>query len=435
MDDGGRPARTWRMAQWSLWRLPWASIAYVLAVELAALLVSGAVLASASEPSAVQWVAFAMVVGCAAAHLLATRRIERVRSLAPSGPQVDLTSIWVVGAVCSLPPALALCVVLVTRALRWSMSSRPPHRNLFAAATITLSACSASGVLQLAGHGFGPWTGLLQSVDSLTVLVVAGVAYWACQLVLVAGVFALTTRRPTVVGLLGDWDLNVLDAATVCLGLLIALVLSEQPLLLLFAVPVALVLHRAILVGQFERAASRDAKTGLANATYWRDVAHKQLDGARRNAGGMGLLIVDLDHFKNLNDRYGHLAGDEVLRAVADALRGEVPDSDFVGRFGGEEFIVLVPGVHTQGSLLMAGDRVRRCIERLTVAVTCQEGGVAVATVTGSVGAALYPFDALTLDGLLQVADRALYAAKRAGRNRTCLASWGRETPVIRPAG
>jgi len=191
---------------------------------------------------------------------------------------------------------------------------------------------------------------------------------------------------------------------------------------------VAVVLHRAILVRQFENDARQDAKTGLANTVHWRQIARKELTVAGRRNEGVGLLIIDLDHFKNLNDRYGHLAGDDVLRAVADALRAEVPDFDFVARFGGEEFSVLVPGVHSQTSLLHTGDRIRRTLERLTVAVTGDQGDTAVVGVTASVGAALFPDHGLTLDDLLRTADTALYAAKRSGRNRTCLAALTQRT-------
>ena len=108
----------------------------------------------------------------------------------------------------------------------------------------------------------------------------------------------------------------------------------------------------------------------------------------------------------------------------------EVPDFDFVARFGGEEFSILVPGVHSQTSLLHTGDRIRRTLERLTVAVTGDRGDPAVVGVTASVGAAMFPDHALNLADLLRAADTALYAAKRGGRNRTCLAG----EPLRRPA-
>ena len=109
-----------------------------------------------------------------------------------------------------------------------------------------------------------------------------------------------------------------------------------------FVLPPVLVLHRAVLVHQLAEAARTDLKTGLLNAAAWHTQAERALSRNRRDDSPRGVLVLDLDHFKRVNDTYGHLAGDNVLVAVADALRGEVRDRDLVGRFGGEEFVVLL---------------------------------------------------------------------------------------------
>jgi diguanylate cyclase (GGDEF)-like protein len=418
MADGG----WWRWARsWSLWQLPTPAVAYVLTVETAAVAAAVAI-ATAAPIGSEDLLAFTVLAACSVVHLQASRRIERVRRVTTGGPQVDLTSIWLVAAVCCLPPLLVLGMVVLTRGQRWLAFDRPAHRNWFSAAAITLSACAASGVLLAAGHRPPPMTDVPGSLAELAVLAAVSIVYWVAQVLLVGGAIALTTTRPRLVDLVGDLELNAIDVATVCLGVLVSIALTHAPLVILFGVPVAVVLHRAILVRQFENDARQDAKTGLANTVHWRQIARKELTTAGRRSEGVGVLIIDLDHFKNLNDRYGHLAGDDVLRAVADALRAEVPDFDFVARFGGEEFSILVPGVHSQTSLLHTGDRIRRTLERLSVAVTGDQGDTAVVGVTASVGAAMFPDHALNLDDLLRTADTALYAAKRSGRNRTCLA-------------
>jgi diguanylate cyclase (GGDEF)-like protein len=418
MADGG----WWRWARsWSLWQLPTPAVAYVLTVETAAVAAAVAIAAAAPIGSE-DLLAFTVLAACSVVHLQASRRIERVRRVTTGGPQVDLTSIWLVAAVCCLPPLLVLGMVMLTRGQRWLAFDRPAHRNWFSAAAITLSACAASGVLLAAGHRPPPMTDVPGSLAELAVLAAVSIVYWVAQVLLVGSAIALTTTRPRLVDLVGDLELNAIDVATVCLGVLVSIALTHAPLVILFGVPVAVVLHRAILVRQFENDARQDAKTGLANTVHWRQIARKELTTAGRRSEGVGVLIIDLDHFKNLNDRYGHLAGDDVLRAVADALRAEVPDFDFVARFGGEEFSILVPGVHSQTSLLHTGDRIRRTLERLSVAVTGDQGDTAVVGVTASVGAAMFPDHALNLDDLLRTADTALYAAKRSGRNRTCLA-------------
>jgi diguanylate cyclase (GGDEF)-like protein len=149
----------------------------------------------------------------------------------------------------------------------------------------------------------------------------------------------------------------------------------------------------------------------------------------RRRARTAGVLVLDLDHFKQVNDTYGHLVGDDVLLAVADVLRACVSDDDIVGRFGGEEFVVLVGGGGGQEAVLAVADRLRCEVADLTVAVDTPDGPLTIAGLTVSVGAAARPDRAAPrrrahddaggeVLELLHAADTALYTAKRAGRNR-----------------
>jgi diguanylate cyclase (GGDEF)-like protein len=176
-----------------------------------------------------------------------------------------------------------------------------------------------------------------------------------------------------------------------------------------------------VLVRHLQEVASTDGKTGLLNAAAWQDRAARVLERAERDQGGAALLILDLDHFKHVNDRHGHLAGDRVLSSVAEALRGEVRDNDLVGRFGGEEFVIMLPGhdgmEYDRAELLAVADRIRRRIDELVVEIATPDGPLTVNELSVSVGGATYPHDAGNLVRLLEVADSALYAAKRAGRN------------------
>jgi diguanylate cyclase (GGDEF)-like protein len=132
------------------------------------------------------------------------------------------------------------------------------------------------------------------------------------------------------------------------------------------------------------------------------------------------VLVLDLDHFKRVNDRFGHLVGDQVLAAVAASVRDEVRDDDLVGRFGGEEFVVLLRGTDGEdprsGARAVA-ERIRERIARLRVAVAALQETVVVEGLTVSIGGATAPRDAQDLAGLLEIADAAMYEAKRAGRN------------------
>jgi diguanylate cyclase (GGDEF)-like protein len=139
-----------------------------------------------------------------------------------------------------------------------------------------------------------------------------------------------------------------------------------------------------------------------------------QLARAARDASSLSLLMIDVDRFKQVNDLFGHCEGDEVLRAVARALRGVVRCSDFPCRFGGEEFVLLLPDTLPEDALALA--------ERIRAAVTreCRDRTAAAARspITVSIGLA-YASEAPTPAGLLELADRRLYEAKRSGRDRT----------------
>jgi diguanylate cyclase (GGDEF)-like protein len=135
-------------------------------------------------------------------------------------------------------------------------------------------------------------------------------------------------------------------------------------------------------------------------------------DRKQRQQTDVSVLMVDVDHFKRVNDRYGHLAGDEVLRAIAGTLANSTRSYDQVGRYGGEEFLVVLPGADLKNALTIA-ERIRMHIERLTIAF-----GSAALKLSISIGAASSSESLSSVAELIHRADQALYLAKRAGRNR-----------------
>ncbi|MFN3544577.1 MAG: diguanylate cyclase [Thiobacillus sp.] len=170
-------------------------------------------------------------------------------------------------------------------------------------------------------------------------------------------------------------------------------------------------LHAAL-----QEQASRDSLTGLLNRRAFHELADQMLKTAHRRRESAAVFMLDLDHFKRINDQFGHAEGDRVLKRVAEVLLATARENDIVARFGGEEFVMALLGVDKAESLV-AAERVRAAIE--AISDTHQR-------VTISIGVATYPpkvekrDTALLLDSLLGEADRALYAAKRAGRNRVC---------------
>jgi diguanylate cyclase (GGDEF)-like protein len=196
------------------------------------------------------------------------------------------------------------------------------------------------------------------------------------------------------------------------------------PLLLVGVVLGLTAMHRGVLLPQFRAAASIDPKTGLHTVTWWHQVAEQAIERATALHTCLALLMLDLDHFKRVNDTYGHLAGDHVLRAVAEAMQAEVRDQDIAGRWGGEEFVVLLPDVADAAELRAIAERVRRRIRTLIVAIPTDDGTNTVANLSISIGAVLYPgTNPMPVDELLRIADAELYRAKNLGRDRVELSA------------
>jgi len=163
----------------------------------------------------------------------------------------------------------------------------------------------------------------------------------------------------------------------------------------------------------FEEVAAIDGLTGLHNRRWLDETFSRQVERAVRAGRALTLLLIDIDHFKRLNDERGHAAGDEALRQVSAALAAAVRPRDSLARYGGEEFAVLVPDVEGAQSLQVA--------ERLREAVAGRAlSGADGTTLTISVGVAVKAAGD-TLPSLLERADAALYRAKASGRNRTCV--------------
>jgi len=169
------------------------------------------------------------------------------------------------------------------------------------------------------------------------------------------------------------------------------------------------------IIEQVQQQASTDPLTGLLNRRAFLElVAREQTRAARYNLPTT-FLMVDIDHFKRINDVYGHPAGDAVLRGVARSFAGSTRTTDIICRWGGEEFVVALP--HTDGDdALVAADRIRQRIEQATHDIP---GGGSL-SVTASIGLSTGVVGTWTVDEMLAAADEALYEAKHTGRNRVC---------------
>jgi diguanylate cyclase (GGDEF)-like protein len=191
---------------------------------------------------------------------------------------------------------------------------------------------------------------------------------------------------------------------------------AVRPTLQMLANHLAVALSNADAVRRLEEMATTDGLTGCLNKRAFLEELDKKLRSAQRFDRPLSLLITDIDHFKNVNDTYGHATGDVVIRELGEILRRVKRETDIVARFGGEEFCVLCEETEAEGGRLLA-ERVREEVE-----ATVFQTELGKLRVTASLGLACFPRDAADSAELFEAADKALYAAKGGGRNRVCSA-------------
>ena len=193
---------------------------------------------------------------------------------------------------------------------------------------------------------------------------------------------------------------------------------SEQDLFAYLASQTAVSVENAFLHESARRQAVTDELTGLANVRRFHEALARELERTRRFSGEVSLVMVDIDHFKRVNDRFGHQQGDIVLVEVARELREQCREIDHVARYGGEEMALILPETDLPGAFELA-ERIRRAIARKPIGRLDKDGEL---TVTASFGVAAVPESAANAQELIAAADAALYRAKRAGKNRVAKA-------------
>ncbi len=168
-------------------------------------------------------------------------------------------------------------------------------------------------------------------------------------------------------------------------------------------------------VERLRREVRTDALTGLFNYRHFAELLDQEVERSNRSGLSLALIMVDLDHFKHVNDRWGHEVGNQALRLVADILRGGVRRIDAVCRYGGEEMVLLLPGT-VLGRAVKVAERIRKCIEDAVLEV---DGGRL--ELTASFGVGVYPAKGVQgASGLVEATDTLLYRAKQEWRNRVC---------------
>lgn len=403
--------------RWAIWSLPRHALAFVLTVDALAIGLTVVALVTAS-PTRSDLSRFILLAALSAMYSEVEDRTDRFRRYrAPGRTFIDAQSVWTFAAVLVLPAgyaALLISLIYAHTAVRAHRhGSWRPHRVAFTGAAVILSALAAGALYHLVAGAAGGPRGLAPALGVLCALAV----YRLVNDVAVATVIYLATRpAPFTAGLVRPDEL-IVEIATMILGAFTAQTIIQMPWLTPTVLVLIVMMYRGLLARKLEVEATTDGKTGLLNATAWRDLAQRHLWRAVREDQAAALLVIDLDRFKALNDEHGHLVGDLALKAVADSIKHELRDYDAVGRYGGEEFVALLPNAGANHGM-RAAQRVRERIEACSVLI---DDGPSV-RLTASTGVATYPTHGAELDDLIRAADTALYAAKAAGRNAVRLA-------------
>ncbi|WP_263250247.1 GGDEF domain-containing protein [Saccharopolyspora rosea] len=382
---------------------------YVLVVQAVALALVALVICTTPPPRPAELATFGMLAATAGTVIVATTVSINVRRQVRRNPWT-LHIAYLATGILTLPPNL-LVLLLLGPALHGVLDVRPGlQRWLFTTAATTIATFAARAVIGWSQPRWGP-----------VLFVLAGAVLLMVRAVLVAAGLWLRNPGAPREDVLGEPIDVLLGIVAASLGGLLAVAVRAEPASALLAGPPLALLDLASQLPQWRRSAQRDGKTGLANAAHWDRLARAALARSRGRAQPAALLLLDLDHFKRVNDRIGHIAGDAVLAAVAVMLRGSVRREDVVGRFGGEEFVVLLPGADAEVACAVA-DRIRTSTAALSVPARDTHGRHRqLDDLTVSVGVATTHRFGYELGDLLAAADKALLAAKAAGRNAVIL--------------
>jgi diguanylate cyclase (GGDEF)-like protein len=361
---------------------------------------------------------FILFLTCGAATVEMTRRGGE-----PAGLAKDVHSIWELSVAILLPPFYALVVPIFRLAHTQARIRRAlVYRRVFSAAANGMAYLAASVLFHSLAQAIGGATPGTSVRALVWVLVVAacGVVRWTINMgilvVALKGAEPATPLRDLV------WDPELLfnDFAELCVAVLVTFVTANSVFLVFCALPSVAVMQRSLRHRQLVNESRIDTKTGLLNAATWQREAAVQVTRAIRTRTRLAVGIADIDHFKAVNDTYGHLTGDAVLAAIASAMRSLLRDYDITGRFGGEEFVILLPHTDADEARHIA-ERLREKLAEIIIPVSAGTAAQSPLQVTVSIGIATLDGSRRDLDDMLAAADAALYEAKNAGRNRVCV--------------
>ena len=370
----------------------------VAAIAVAAALVP----LSHLKPGSHGWPTFLVLASCAAIAQLFVVRTPRDQSY-------HTTIVFLIPAAMLLPPELVALMGVVQHIPEWLKVRYPWYIQGFNIANYTLNGLAAWGAVQIVES----WN-LNPDVTFALAGLAASVVFVTLNHVLLATMLHFArghTLRET--GLFSAESLST-DFVLAALGVAFAAIWTWNPWLLPTAVAPLLLIHRSLSVPALQEEARVDPKTGLFNARYFAAELREELARAGRMDRPMSIIMADLDLLRDINNSYGHLAGDAVLKGIAEVFRKQLRHYDVPARFGGEEFAILLPETPPEQALEIA-ERIRRAVADRRFEVETSSEPI---RATISLGVAGFPKDGTDPNELIHQADLAVYRAKLQGRNR-----------------
>ena len=357
------------------------------------------------------WIAFAIL---ATAATVAT--MFPIKS--PRNMMYHTSIVFLVAAALLLPPELLVLIPLVQTIPEWLKERYPWPIQVFNVSNYTLDALAAWGAAALITDHAG---GVISNPNVRLAIagLAAAVVFVTVNHVLVAIILKLGRGHAfRETGLFSIESISI-DLMLAIIGVSLAAFWKWNPWLIFAAVAPLVVVHRSVSVPQLQAEARVDPKTGLYNARYFATTLAAEIARAARFERPMSLIMADLDLLRDINNSYGHLAGDAVLQGIAEIFRAQLRHYDVPARFGGEEFSILLPETPPEQALEIA-ERIRRAVADKEFEV---ETAAEPIRATVSIGVAAFPKDGSDANELIHQADLAVYRAKLQGRNRVLGAS------------
>ncbi len=413
--SGGLRRAVRSIRRWRIWTHSPLMLGYLLGIVGLAAGITGVAVART------QWHGSDLLLGLA---LLACGiiTIESTRSMKETHGEVvrDLQSVWLLAIAVALPPAFAFLAPIPLTAYKiLRLPGAVVYRRVFSAATLSLAYGCASVVFHnIPASVAGPFPRSGEHALTWTASVaVCGLLGWVINHGLVVIAIKLSDPASRVRDLIGSRESITSDLLELSLAVSLTLVVRINPILMALALPSVVLCKRSIMRAQLISHARIDDKTGLLNAGTWQREAEAEFFRAQRGRIPLALAMVDIDHFKDIDDTAGQIVHDQLVRDIAGMLRDQLPDYDLIGRFGTEEFAILLPQTGRDEAQRIS-ERLRDYIAAEPIAIESgsQEGFVFRLTV--SIGVAVLNESRRALGELIGAADSALGQAQSTGWNK-----------------